>query len=58
MQAINKDLMNPTDMLWVSLCKVPDIQVGNKDVIGLKTNIPNEMMSTSGVFSYLQVAKS
>jgi ABC-type transport system substrate-binding protein len=56
MQAINKDLISPDDMLWVAICQAPTIYVGSKKVMGLD-NVPSATISAAGDFSHLQVAK-
>jgi hypothetical protein len=44
-------------MLWVPLCEGSNVFVGNKNVIGLRTELPNAAFSLAPTESYLQKAK-
>src|SRR5262249_1961278 len=58
MEEINKDLMNPTYMLWVPVCHTTNIFVGNKNVMGLANNLPLSILTAGPDLSLLQVAKT
>jgi ABC-type transport system substrate-binding protein len=57
MQAINKDLSDPNNMLWASICQGRNLFVGTNKVIGLQTNFPNALLSQAATNSYIQKAK-
>jgi ABC-type transport system substrate-binding protein len=57
LQAINRELLSPADMVWVPLCRGANILAANKNVIGLQTEVQNLTFTTGANWSYLQVAK-
>jgi hypothetical protein len=57
MQEVNKELISPADILWVSICQGTNIFVANKKVIGLNSDLPMATLSASPTLNYLEIAK-